>query len=678
MIVSVADYAGFCFGVKRAVEKVEELIDNGEKAYMLGPLIHNSQVIERFKKAGINVADLEDIKEGNVIIRTHGVEPGLIAQLNSLNLNIIDCTCPNVKRVHKAVQNFSDKGYFTIIIGEHNHPEVEGIRGWCGKDVKIIENVEEAKNFYTNKKVGIVVQTTQTEENVEKIMEILGKRLDIASFENTRCAATQQRQKAASELAKKVDIMLVVGDKQSANTKNLVKVCQKAGARVYHIQTAADIRKDWFTTADKVGITAGASTPDWIIKEVIFRMDELNKELNNQENQNELAKQEEGETVNYDNTFTDLKEGDIVEGTVVKVDNNEVLVNIGYKSDGIIPVSELSNSAFESAEDVVKVGDKIKALVLKLEDNEGNIILSKKKADEVIGWDELEEIYNNQGEVEGTVTEVVKGGVLVDVKGVKGFIPASHLDLRYVPDLNAFLGQKLNLNIIELDRNKNRLVLSHKHVLEKERDALREETWANIQEGQVIKGVVKRLTDFGAFVDIGGVDGLIHISDLSWQRVNHPSDIVKEGQEVEVVVLKVDKDRQRISLGLKQALSDPWEDIEKKYKVGSVIEGRIAKLVNFGAFVEVEPGVEGLVHISQISNQHVNKPEDVLKEGDIVKVKILEIDPEKKRMSLSIKEAENELNKEESKQSFEKPKDNGITGITIGEMVGDIFENKKE
>ena len=394
-------------------------------------------------------------------------------------------------------------------------------------------------------------------------------------------------------------------------------------------------------------------------------MEELNKNMS----QEIAANEEEGETI-YEDTFADLKEDTIVEGTVVKVDDNEVLVNIGYKSDGIIPINELSNAAFELLR-TLSGWRQGKVYIMKLEDAEGNVILSKKKADTINAWDFVEQAYNNQNEIEGVVTEVVKGGVLAKIDGIKGFIPASHLDLKYVPDLSVFVGQNLKLEIIELDRKKNRVVLSHKNVLEKERERLKEKTWASIEEGQVIKGVVKRLTDFGAFVDIGGVDGLIHISDLAWHKIDHPSEIVTEEQEVEVQVLKVDKERGRISLGLKQVMPNPWDEVDKKYKIGSVIDGKIVKLVSFGAFVEVEPGVEGLVHISQISKDHVSNPEDVLKTGENVKVKIMDINAKEKRMSLSIREAQDE---NDNRQVYEKTNENN--GVTIGEMVGDLFEKK--
>lgn len=669
MQLIIAEYAGFCYGVKRAMEMVENLIKKGEKAYTLGPLIHNPQVVDDLKNRGIMAAGLDEIKEkSNLVIRTHGVGPSLINQAKGYGLNIIDATCPFVKNVQEKAADLSGKDYLVIIIGDPRHPEVEGIKSWCRGDVKVIENVKDAENFFTNKKVGVLVQTTQTEENVEKIMDVLKSKLNIEVFFNTRCNATRQRQRAAEDVAKQVDIMLVIGGRNSSNTQKLARICQDAGARVYHIETAGEIKKEWFHSRDKVGITAGASTPDWIIKEVISKMEEINKETDNMETDNPG----EGE-IPYERTFADIKEDTVIDGTVVKVSSNEVLVNVGYKSDGIIPLNELSNKPFENPGEIVNVGDNIKVYVLRLEDKEGNLILSKKRADAINAWNQIEESFEKNEAVEGIVTEAVKGGLLANIGGVIGFIPASHADLRYVPDLSVYVGKKLKLKILEIDRNKNRVVLSHKLVLEEEKEKLKEQTWATVEEGQVIKGVVKRLTDFGAFVDIGGVDGLIHISDLSWQKVKHPSDVVKEEQEVEVKVLKVDRERGRISLGLKQVMPNPWDNIEEKYKIGSVIEGKVVNLVSFGAFVEIEPGVEGLVHISQISKEHIPSPDAVLKVGDIVKVKVIDINAKDKKISLSIKEASGE--KPVSKEVYEASDD---SGITIGEMLGNVFDKKEK
>lgn len=669
MEIILAEHAGFCFGVKSAMQKVEELINQKEKAYTLGPLIHNPQVVNKLERSGIIPGSLEQINEGNLIIRTHGVSPSLLEQAKAKGLNIIDATCPFVKKVHKLARGLSEKDYLVIIIGDPHHPEVQGIKSWCVGDVRVVEDEIDAKNIFTSKKVGVVVQTTQTKENVEKIKDILKQKLDIEFFYDTRCNATQERQNAAISLAKKVDIMLVVGGYNSFNTQRLVEVCQKVGANVYHIETAQQIQKHWFNGADKVGITAGASTPDWIIKEVLLKMDEINKELNDQE----LEKMEEGEM--YEDTITDFAEDTIVDGTVVKVNPSEVFVDIGYKSEGIIPLDELSYNTFDSPDEIVKVGDEIRVYILKLEDKEGNLILSKKRADSIEIWDSLTNAFENNESIKGTVKEVVKGGMLADIKGLRGFIPASHVDIKYVTDFSSYVGKELEFKILEIDKDKNRLVLSHKQVLEEERKKLEEKTWASIEEGQTIKGIVRRLTDFGAFVDIGGVDGLIHISDISWQKIDHPSDVLSEDQEVEVQILKIDRERGRISLGLKQAMPDPWDTVEDKYKVDSIVEGKVVKIVSFGAFVEVEPGIEGLVHISQISKEHIPTVADVLNVGDVVKVKIIDIDAKAKRMSLSIKEAVADSSPKNNEKPYEMPKE---TGVTIGDVVGNLFKKTED
>lgn len=662
----IAEHAGFCFGVEKALKITDKLIKEKRKAYTLGPIIHNPQEVSRLAKLGITPISFEELEEQEtLIIRTHGVGRPFIEHAKSLGLNVIDATCPIVKKVHEIAAKLSQEGNLVIIIGDPCHPEVEGIKSSCNGDVRIIENKEEAKKFFTNQPTAVVVQTTQTEENVKQIMRILEEKLNIKSFHDTRCNATRNRQNAAIDVAQKVDVMLVIGGRNSANTNKLAKVCQNVGAKVFHIESASELKREWFNKTDRVGITAGASTPDWIIKEVITKMGEINKDLNNEE----VEKTEEGE-ISYEDTFKDIKEDTIVKGTVVKVDDNEVLVNIGYKSDGIININELSNLNFESPSDVVKVGDEIDVYVIELEDENGNVILSKKKADKINVWNRLRTAFENEEEIEGTVTNVVKGGVLADIGGIKGFIPASHLDVRYVPDLGVFKGKKIKLNVIELDKQRNRIVLSRKQVLEKELEKLRKKTWATIEEGQVIKGIVRRLTDFGAFVDIGGVDGLIHISDLAWQRIEHPSNVVSVDEEVEVKVLNVDRERERISLGLKQLKPNPWDTVEERYEVGSIIEGKVVKLVDFGAFVEVEPGIEGLVHISQISNKHIPTPGDVLSVGETVKIKIMDINSNDRRMSLSIKEAL----VDENKKDYTPKKDSD--NVTIGEMVGDVLEKK--
>lgn len=687
----LAEHAGFCFGVKRALNLLEGALNQKKPIYTLGPLIHNPQVVEYFKKRGVKVVEnLSQINEQDAVIvfRTHGVSPEIFSEARERGLSIIDATCPFVKRVQKKARQLLRQGYQVIIVGDPLHPEVQAINSWCENKAKIVNNQADLNTLHFCDKLGVVSQTTTNKDIWAKIVEDLKQKFPEAKTFNTICNATSQRQKAAKELASAVDLMIVIGGYNSSNTRKLAELCKNIGTKTYHIEEAKELDPVWLKKAKNVGITAGASTPDWIIKEVISKMKEISEKdlmehetpqggenLNKEEavtGQNQDLKEK------YEETFVTLKPGEIITGTVVQVNENEVMVNVGYKSDGIIPLHELSAESFASPEEIVKNGDKIDVYVLKIEDKEGNLILSKKRADIKKAWDEIENIYQNKDEIEAEVTEQVKGGLLANVKGLRGFIPASHVALHYVPDLGEYIGEKLKFKIIEVDKKKNRIILSHKIVMEEEQERKRKETWESIKEGQIIKGKVQRLTDFGAFVDVGGVDGLIHISELSWGRVNHPSEVVKEGDEIEVKVLGVDRERGRISLGLKQILPDPWENIEEKYKIGTIITGKVVKLVNFGAFVEVEPGVEGLVHISQISREHIAKPEDVLAVGQEIKAKILDITPEEHKMSLSIREAEgSDYNRKQNETAINSEK-NERSGVTIGEMFGDLFEETQK
>ncbi|MGB9839610.1 bifunctional 4-hydroxy-3-methylbut-2-enyl diphosphate reductase/30S ribosomal protein S1 [Thermovenabulum sp.] len=659
MKIYIADYSGFCFGVKRAVGILENMVKKGEEAFTLGPIIHNPQVVEYFAKEGIKPIEIDDLdsdRKRNVVIRTHGIEPGVEKLLKDKGINIIDATCPFVKRVHKIAEEISKKGLMLIIIGEKNHPEVIGIKGhYFGKCI-VVENENDAEKVDNFDKAAVVVQTTQTQENIDKIMEILNQKGEIVEFYNTRCDATTKRQDAAKKLAKIVDVMLVVGGRNSANTNKLAIICEKEGARVYHIETAEEIKKEWFKEKDKVGITAGASTPDWIIKEVVNKMEEIAKQFG-------------------ENHETEIRKGQILDGRVVKVTNKEVIVDIGAKQDGIIPLNEVSYKPVNSPLDVVKEGEHIKVFVLNPEDKEGNLILSKKMADFIVGWENVEKAYNEKETVDATVEEIVKGGALARVFNIRAFIPASHMDFKYVPDLSNYIGQTLKFKIIEIDKEQKRIVLSRKAFLEEEREKTKNQIWDKIKEGDIITGTVKRIADFGAFVDIGGYDGMIHISDLSYGKVKHPSEILTPGQEVKVKVLKIDKEKGKISLGLKQLAKDPWTEVDKKYHEGNVVEGKVVKITNFGVFVELQPGVEGLVHLSQISKQKIKHPQEVLKVGDMVKVKVLEVNSKEKKISLSIKEALEEENKVSGKMEDpkEEVKEEGLK-ITIGEIFGDLLK----
>lgn len=366
-----------------------------------------------------------------------------------------------------------------------------------------------------------------------------------------------------------------------------------------------------------------------------------------------------------------LKRGDIVKGRVSKVDDRQALVDVGYKFDGVIPISELSSLHVDKVSDVLSEGDEVEVKVLRVNDEEDKLILSKRAADAERAWKELQEKYEAGETIEAKVAEVVKGGLVVDV-GVRGFIPASHVERHFVEDFSEYVGRILPLKVLEINPEQNKLILSHKLVLEEEHARKKEETLNNLQVGEVVEGTVQRLTDFGAFVDIGGVDGLVHVSELAWHRVEHPSDVLSEGDQVKVKVLKVDRENERISLSIKETQPGPWDQVADHIHPGDIVTGTVKRLVSFGAFVEVYPGVEGLVHISQISRRHIATPSEVLEEGQEVKVKVLDIRPEQKRVSLSIKEAD-----QEEVRSEQLERANTGMNLTLGDVIGDQLRRLK-
>lgn len=644
MKIIIADYSGFCFGVENAIDtSLKETERKDSDIYSLGPLIHNNQVIDLLNDKGINIiGDIEEVKNKKVIIRSHGVPFEIYEKAKENNIEIVDCTCPFVRKIQEKVKEFYEKGYTIIIVGNPNHPEVIGIKGWCNNKAYVIETEEDVNKVKESSKMCIVAQTTITNEKFEKLSKLAAQKGKEVEIFNTICNATKLRQESCAKVAKQVDAMIVIGGYHSSNTQKLVQISKKYCSKTYHIETADELPMDEIKNLKTVGVTAGASTPEWLIKEVVNKMEKDTNKMN-----------EMMEAI--ENSMVQLHKGDIIKGKVITVTEDEVMVNIGYKSDGIIKRDELSNDVTIKPKDIVKPGDEIEVYVLKMDDGEGNVVLSKKRVDNIKGWEQLEEIFNKQDIVRGKVIEAVKGGVICIIKDIRGFIPASQLSTRYVEDLNAYLNKELDVKIIEFNKKRNRVILSSKIVEKEEKERKKNELLNSLQEGQKLKGVVKRLTNFGVFVDIGGIDGLIHISDLSWGRVSHPSEIVKENDNVEVVVLEVDKEAERISLGLKQLIAHPWENVKEKYNIGDVVEGKVTRLVDFGAFVELEPGLEGLVHISQISNEHIAKPSDKLKEGEMVRVKILDIQEEERRISLSIKELEGKEEIEEYTSNEEVP-----------------------
>ena len=664
MDFQIAPHAGFCFGVKMAIKKGEELVRAGHVPLAtLGPLIHNPQEVKRLEGMGIYARDsFEEIQERTVMIRTHGVAPSIYEEARSRGLELYDCTCPFVSKVQKLAHEHSQNGYLVLILGNRHHPEVEGILGWAGENGVAFQQIDELNMLsLSGRKVCLVSQTTENLERFEQAVNALEQYgiEDLKVF-NTICSATRERQNAALELAGTVDFMLVIGGSNSANTQKLANICRQNGCRTEHIESAEEIDTHWFDGVENVGITAGASTPDWIIREVTLKMEEMTME----------------QGLESYGILGEVGRNDIVTGTVVKIDNDEVLVDIGGKSEGIISARELSFTKNVNPEDVVKIGDEIRVMVIK-EDKEGNILLSKKRVDQVEAMEKLEEIYNEGKTIEAPVVDVVKGGVIVDI-GTRGFVPASRLDVKFIEDIASFVGQTLEFKIIKFEPEARKIVLDRRAILEEAEKARKEAFWAEIAEGQTRKGTVRRLAQFGAFIDLGGVDGLLHVSEMGWGRVKNPGDVVKVGQEVEVYVLAADKEAGKISLGLKQLTVNPWDAAAETFAAGNVVSGKVVRIVPFGAFVQLADGVDGLVHISQISWDRVEKVEDALQVGQEVSAKVLELDLENKKVSLSIKQLTERPAKpapvvEEKTEEVVEEEEIPVVQEEMGSTIGDLF-----
>ncbi len=635
--IIVAESAGFCFGVNRAITMACDESKNKE-IYTYGPLIHNKEVIMDLEKKGVHVIEnLQEIQEGTVMIRSHGVGKQIYEELENRNLKMIDGTCPFVKRIHDIVQKAYEQGKKILIIGDKKHPEVQGINGWCENSAMILGEIEEAQQYpFDDKKYTVVVQTTFRKTKLQTMLEVLQQKgLELEVF-NTICSATAQRQQEAVSLSQKVDRMIVIGDKNSSNTQKLFEICSKNCKKTYYIETICNLVLNIFDKNDKIGITAGASTPPAIIKEVISTMSEA---LNNDAVQNNGGMEEDFEQM-LNESFTILHTGDVVKGTVIGISNEEVSVNLNYKSDGIIPKGEYSRDASVLPSKVLQPGDEIEVFVVRVNDGDGNVQLSRKRIEDQKGMEEVEAAYQNKTTITGKITDVVRGGLIAMVNGVRIFIPSSQVSNKFIEDLNVFKGKELEFNIIELDKVKRRFIGGRKLLIEKEIAEKKAALFEKLEIGSKVKGTVSRITDFGAFVDLGGVDGLIHISEMSWGRITNPKEVLKEGQEVEVIILDVDKEKGKISLSLKDSANNPWALAVERYPVGSITEGKVVRMVPFGVFVELEAGVDGLVHISQIANKHVVKPEDELKVGEMIKVKVLEVNAEQKKISLSKRQAE--------------------------------------
>jgi ribosomal protein S1/(E)-4-hydroxy-3-methyl-but-2-enyl pyrophosphate reductase len=770
--VILADHAGFCVGVKRTLALVEEAVQKYGRLFSLGPLINNPQEVARLADKVIVVNDIADIDPKRVsdclVIPSHGLSPEVIKEAEAKGLQIIDATCPLVKKAQMIAADYIKKGYLLVIFGDKKHPEVRGIVGWAGQNVIVIENIEEADalakqlaaEHKSDIKIALIAQTTQIEQNLDEIAYHLRRQFPNIEVYDTICLATKQRQEAALNLAQNVDLMIVIGGKKSSNTKKLAQLCGSNGVLTFFVETADEIVAKNIGHAAKVGITAGASTPDWIIEEVICKMlqFEEDQQVKSEETQcacscetgvtaeqateaacecqeqaeeatqdectcgyrekaEEAAQdecicgcQEKAEEAAQDECacndedapveeaaektpspedayqLDDIKEirrGARLKGVIVQIKPDHMLIDIGGKSEGILPLSELTREEAENPEEKFNIGDEINVLVLRRENQEGYPLLSKKKIDQELHWDKMLQAKEAGEIIKGKVSEVVKGGLLVDLGGLRGFVPASLVSLGYVDDLAAYVGKDMELKILECERDTNKLLLSAKAVLFEKAKEQKQKTLETIAEGQTVRGCVRRLTNFGSFVDIGGVDGLLHVSEMAWYRVNHPADLLKQGDEIEVYVLSVDKEKEKISLGLKQLVPNPWSLAAEKYPEGCVIKAKVMRLVPFGAFLQVEPGVEGLVHISQFAHERVAKPEDMLAPGDIVDVMVLSVDQENKRISLSIKATSPKPSKEAEAPAVEEntaaaaeanidlPENETIT-------VGDILQASKD
>lgn len=652
MPLIVSQQGGFCFGVKRAVDLVEQALrEQLHPIYTLGVIIHNQDVVNDLRLRGaIPIDDIDKAPDGaTLIIRAHGVAKNIFLRAEEKNIQLLDATCPYVERIQKKVEEYSKQGYQIIVVGKAEHPEVQGICGWSTTPVIVLANETEAETIFCVPKAVVLAQTTIQEELFESVCKKLKKNIPKIKIENTICSATANRQKEALEIAEQADSVIVIGGKKSSNTQELYRICKKKCKKVYIIENNRETILEKFSADDIIGIITGASTPNWIMMEVVTRMSENEKTILDQTAEAaeaaEAARLSAEEAANnefmeaFEKTLVRIRNGQILTGTIVQITDNEVSVNIGYKSDGFIPRSEFSDNPEERLKDIVKEGDEIEVEVVKVNDGDGNVLLSHKSVMARKAWDEFME----KAEVEGTIfdavgKEVVKGGLITYIEGVRTFIPASQLSLRYVENLNDFVGEPLRLEILEVDRHKRRVVASQKKVLQQEANEKKKEVWQTLHEGDKLNGIVRRLTDFGAFVDIGGIDGLVHVTEMAWGRVKHPSDIFKINDEIEVVIKSLDSEKERISLGYRELQPKPWASAAERYPINSVVEGRVVRLVPFGAFVSLEPTIDGLIHISQLDTQRIEKVEDVVKEGDILRVKVLAVDPEAKRISLSRKE----------------------------------------
>jgi 4-hydroxy-3-methylbut-2-enyl diphosphate reductase len=630
MNVIIADACGFCYGVRRAVDMA---LNADAGTHTLGPIIHNPQVVSRLASQGVApVEDLQEVDDAStILIRSHGVGPETYEEAKEKQLHIVDATCPHVKKAQMDAKKVIDEGKKLVIIGEKFHPEVISISQWGANRAIIIETEEEAEKVPFFENMGVVAQTTFSRELYKRIVAILQTKTNNLDLHMTICTATQHRQKAAIALSKKVDAMIVVGGKNSANTRRLAQICSQQSCPTFHIETADELQAEWFKGMKNIGITAGASTPDWIIQEVVKIMENLQAE--GTEVMSEKMSEELLDQYDYEEN---PKKGDVVEGTVISVNDDAAYVSIGTKAEAILPKREMAVPEPVSAKDFAKVGDVLTVEIANNIKEEGSIVVSVVKMKKIEDWNEVRDAFEKGELVECTGKETNKAGLVVSIKSLRGFIPLSQGDIKFVKSLDYLVGETFPVKVIDIDEHKNRLVLSRKAVLEVEREQKRAEAFENIQEGAVLEGTVVKIMPYGAFVDLGGVEGLLHISDISWKRISSVDAVLKTGDKLQVLVQKFDQERNRISLSLKALQKNPWIAAIEKFEIGDVVKGEVKKLLPFGAILAIDPELQGLLHVSEITERRGAAVKDLVNVGDVMDVKIIGIDTDKKKISLSV------------------------------------------
>ncbi len=635
MKVTTAKSAGFCFGVKRAVDLVYKEVEAGLNVYTYGPIIHNDEVVADLIKKGVKVTysaeELKTLPKGTIIIRSHGISEALHNEFLSMGHKVVDATCPYVKKIHKVARERSQNAEHIIIIGNRSHPEVQGIIGWCSVDENnpnnptctVIENEEEAKSFdlAKNLKICIVAQTTFNYKKFQELVEIISEKGYDIFVLNTICNATQERQTETYQLARESDAMIVIGGEHSSNTRKLYEISKKECENTYYIQKLDDLDLTLIKSYRNVGITAGASTPNNIIKEVHTAMSEKSFE--------QLLEEEK---------VVQINNGDVVEGIVLAVKEDEIILNIGYKSEGVITRNEYTNTPNVDLRTMVNVGDVMQAKILKANDGEGQVALTYKRLAAEKGNKRLEEAFEKKEVLSAKVASVLNGGLSVIIDEARVFIPASLISDSYEKDLAKYQGEKIDFVITEFNPKKRRIIGDRKQLIVANKETLKKALFEKIAVGATVEGTVKNITDFGAFIDLGGADGLLHISEMSWGRVENPKKVFKVGETVKAFVKDIQGEK--IALSLKFEGANPWINAETKFAVGNVVTGSVARMTDFGAFIELEAGIDALLHVSQISKEHVEKPADALKIGQEITARVVEFNKDDKKISLSIKALE--------------------------------------